>query len=118
MDKDGRSVELGFAFLEYLDAHLTPGIELVLETINLENDITDADYVITGEGRMDFQTAMGKVPVGLAELAKKYNKKVTAFAGSVTKEAKECNKAGIDVFSPIVRSVTTLEEAMCSEKAR
>lgn len=114
----GAAGGLGFAFLEYLNAELIPGIELVLNTLRLEEEIIDADYVITGEGRMDFQTAMGKVPVGLAKLAKKYNKKVIAFAGSVTREAKECNKAGIDAFFPIVRGVTTLEEAMSLEQAK
>lgn len=114
----GAAGGLGFAFLEYLDAELIPGIELVLNTLRLEEEIIDADYIITGEGRMDFQTAMGKVPVGLAKLAKNYNKKVIAFAGSVTREAKECNKVGIDAFFPIVRGVTTLEEAMHPEQAR
>lgn len=114
----GAAGGLGFAFLQYLNAELIPGIELVLNTLRLEEEIIDADYVITGEGSMDFQTAMGKVPVGLAKLAKKYNKKVIAFAGSVTKEAKECNKVGIDAFFPIVRGITTLEEAMRPEQAR
>lgn len=114
----GAAGGLGFGFLEYLNAQLIPGIELVLKTIELEKEIMDADYVITGEGRLDFQTAMGKAPVGVAKLAKKYHKKVIAFAGSVTKEAKECNQAGIDAFFPIVRGVTTLEDAMCLKKAR
>lgn len=113
----GAAGGLGFGLLEYLDARLIPGIELVLKTIELEKEIMDADYVITGEGRLDFQTVMGKVPVGVAKLAKKYHKKVIAFAGSVTKEAKECNQAGIDAFFPIVRGVTTLEDAMCPEQA-
>lgn len=114
----GAAGGLGFAFLEYLNAQLTPGIELVLKTIELEKEIMDADYIITGEGRLDFQTAMGKAPVGVAKLAKKYNKKVIAFAGSVTKEAKECNQAGIDAFFPIVRGVTSLEDAMRPKQAR
>ena len=54
-------------------------------------DENGADVVVTGEGRLDFQTAMGKAPVGVARLAKKYNAKVIAFAGSVTKEATACN---------------------------
>lgn len=114
----GAAGGLGFGLLEFLNAELTPGIDLILKTIELEKEIIDADYVITGEGRLDFQTAMGKVPVGLAKLAKKYNKKVIAFAGSITKEAKECNNAGIDAFFPIVRGVSTLEEAMNPENAK
>ena len=60
----------------------------------------NADIVITGEGRLDGQTAMGKAPVGVARLAKKHNIPVTAFAGSVTKEAIACNQNGIDAFFP------------------
>ena len=74
--------------------------------------------MITGEGRLDAQTAMGKVPVGVARLAKRYGIKVLAFAGSVTRDAGECNSAGIDAFFPIVRGVTTLEEAMDPENAK
>lgn len=61
---------------------------------------------------------MGKAPVGVARLAKKYGARVIAFAGSVTKDADACNDAGIDAFFPIVRGVTTLEEAMKPDNAR
>jgi glycerate kinase len=114
----GAAGGLGFAFLSYLGAKLTPGIELILNAVNLESVIKDADYVVTGEGRLDHQTAMGKAPVGVASLAKKYNIKVLAFAGGVTKGAIACNQAGIDAFFPIVRGVTTLDEAMKPENAR
>lgn len=59
-----------------------------------------------------------KAPVGVAKLAKKYNAKVVAFAGSVTKEATACNKEGIDAFFPILRGVSTLAEAMDPVNAR
>ena len=61
---------------------------------------------------------MGKAPVGVAQIAKKYGAKVIAFAGSVTPDATACNAAGIDAFFPIVRGVTTLEEAMETENAK
>ena len=115
----GAAGGLGFAFLSYLpNAELKSGIEIVLNAIRLEEEVKDADIVITGEGRLDFQTAMGKVPVGVAGLAKKYGARVLAFAGGVTKDAVECNKAGIEAFFPIVRGVTTLDEAMMPENAR
>ena len=60
---------------------------------------------------------MGKAPIGVAKLAKKYGAKVIAFAGSVTLDASACNHAGIDAFFPIVRGVTTLEEAMDPQNA-
>lgn len=114
----GAAGGLGFAFKAYLNAELLPGIQLMLDATKLEDDIKDADIVITGEGRLDGQTAMGKVPVGVAKLAKKYGVKVLAFAGAVTKDAKNCNAEGIDAFFPIVRGVTTLAEAMDVENAK
>lgn len=114
----GAAGGLGFAFLSFLNARLIPGTSLILEAVGLEEELKDADIVITGEGRLDHQTAMGKAPVGVASLAKKYGAKVIAFAGSVTADATACNDAGIDAFFPIVRGVTTLEEAMDPANAR
>lgn len=114
----GAAGGLGYAFLAYTGAALTPGIELILDAVGLEEELSGADVVVTGEGRLDFQTAMGKAPVGVARLAKKYNAKVIAFAGSVTKEATACNKEGIDAFFSILRSVCTLAEAMDPVAAR
>ena len=114
----GAAGGLGYAFLAYTGAALTPGIELILDAVGLEEELSGADVVVTGEGRLDFQTAMGKAPVGVARLAKKYNAKVIAFAGSVTKEAVACNQNGIDAFFPILRGVVTLEEAMKPENAK
>lgn len=114
----GAAGGLGYAFLAYTGAALTPGIELILDAVGLEEELSGADVVVTGEGRLDFQTAMGKAPVGVARLAKKYNAKVIAFAGSVTKEATACNKEGIDAFFPILRGVCTLADAMDPVAAR
>ncbi len=114
----GAAGGLGFAFLSYIGATLTPGIELILDAVRLEQELPNADIVVTGEGCLDFQTAMGKAPVGVARLTKKYHAKVIAFAGSVTKEASACNKEGIDAFFPILRSVCTLDEAMDPANAR
>lgn len=114
----GAAGGLGFAFRSFLNASLTPGIDLILKAVGLEEDLKDADFVVTGEGRLDHQSAMGKAPVGVASLAKKYGAKVIAFAGSVTKDASACNDAGIDAFFPIVRGVCTLEEAMDPANAK
>lgn len=114
----GAAGGLGFAFLSYLKAALIPGIDLILEAIRLEEELSDADVVVTGEGRLDHQTAMGKAPVGVARLARKYHATVLAFAGSVTKDASTCNDAGIDAFFPVIRGVTTLEEAMDPKNAQ
>ena len=113
----GAAGGLGFAFLSYTNASLLPGVELVLQETNLENYIRNADIVITGEGRLDAQTAMGKAPVGVARLAKMYGKPVIAFAGCVTKDAAALNECGIDAYFPILRAVCSLEDAMNSESA-
>lgn len=113
----GAAGGLGFAFLTFTNATLESGINIILEETKLEQYIKQADLVITGEGRLDFQTAMGKAPIGVAKLAKRYNKPVIAFAGSVTKDAVECNKQGIDAFFPILRTVTSLDEAMDKQNA-
>ncbi len=114
----GAAGGLGFAFLTFTNAVLESGIQIILKETKLETYVKTADIVITGEGRLDGQTAMGKAPVGVAKLAKKYGIPVLDFAGSVTKDAMECNKNGIDAFFPILRGVTTLEEAMEPSAAR
>ena len=113
----GAAGGLGFAFLSYLDAELQSGITIVLDTLNFKEAMAGADLVLTGEGRLDKQTAMGKVPVGIAKLAKQQGCKVLAFAGGVTEEAVLCNQEGIDAFFPIVRGACSLEEAMKKENA-
>ena len=114
----GAAGGMGFAFLTFTDAVLESGIKIVLDETDLESHLKDADLVITGEGRLDGQTAFGKAPVGVAKLAKKYNIPVIAFAGSVTKDAEKCNENGIDAFFPILRGVVTLDEAMKIENAK
>ena len=111
----GAAGGLGFAFLTFTKASLESGIDIVLKETKLEELVKDADIVVTGEGRLDKQTVMGKAPIGVAQIAKKYNKKVIAFAGVVTKEARILNKNGIDAFFPILREVITEEEAMSKE---
>ena len=114
----GAAGGMGFAFLAYTNAVLESGIKIILEETKLEDYVKDADIVITGEGRLDGQTAFGKAPIGVAKIAKKFDKTVLAFAGAVTKDAVVCNEHGIDAFFPILRRIQTLQEAMTPEIAR
>ena len=114
----GAAGGLGFAFLAYTNAVLESGIKIILEETKLEDYVKDADIVVTGEGRLDGQTVFGKAPIGVAKIAKKFDKKVIAFAGAVTKDAIACNEHGIDAFFPILRRIQTLQEAMDAENAR
>ena len=113
----GAAGGLGFAFLTFTNSVLESGIQIILEETGLEEYVKEADVVVTGEGRLDGQTAMGKAPVGVAGLAKKYGKTVIAFAGSVTRDAVKCNEKGIDALFPVIRGISTLEEAMDPETA-
>ena len=119
-DKPGTGAAggLGFAFLTFTNATLKSGVDLILHETKLEEEIKDADIVITGEGCLDAQTAMGKAPIGVAKLAKKYGKLVLGFSGAVTKGATACNEAGIDAYFPIVRSAVSLEDAMKKKNAQ
>lgn len=114
----GAAGGLGYAFLTFLNASLESGIKIIIDVTGLEDDIKDADFVITGEGKLDYQTAMGKAPIGIARLAKKYGRKVIAFGGGVTEDAYKCNEEGIDAVFSILQLPMTVEEAMEYETAR
>ena len=114
----GAAGGLGFAFLAMTEAVLESGVRLVLEATGLAEHIREADLVVTGEGRLDGQTIMGKAPIGVAEIAQRYHKPVLAFSGCVTPEARLCNAHGIDAFFPILRDLVTREAAMDPENAR
>lgn len=113
----GAAGGMGFAFLSFLNGTLTPGIDIILEETKLEELIVDADIVITGEGMLDFQTAMGKAPIGVAKLAKKHGKTVFGFAGGTTDDATECNRQGIDAYFSIVPRCMDLDTAMNTANA-
>ena len=114
----GAAGGLGFAFLAFTDARLEPGAEIVLAETGLESYVREADVLVTGEGRLDGQSAMGKAPVGAAKAAKRYGKLTVAFSGCVGEGAEDCNRQGIDAFFPILRGPASLEEAMDPETAR
>ncbi|MDO5558473.1 MAG: glycerate kinase [Oscillospiraceae bacterium] len=108
----GAAGGLGFAFMTFLNARLEPGVNIILDSINLREEIKNADILITGEGKLDSQTVMGKAPCGAAKIAKEYSKPVIALCGCVSPDAGVCNSAGIDAFFPVVRSAVSPDEAM------
>lgn len=114
----GAAGGLGFAFLAFMNGKLIPGVDLVLDVIELDEELKNADIVITGEGQLDRQTAMGKATIGVAKRAKKYNIPVLAFAGGVMDDANLCNESGIDSYFSIVRRSMSLKEAMQPDIAK
>ncbi len=114
----GAAGGLGFSFLTFTNAVLESGVQIVMQETKLEKYIEKADLVITGEGLLDAQTSLGKVPIGVAKLAKKYKLPVIAFAGGVTNDAIDCTRNGIDAFFPILRNIISLEDAMNPQIAK
>lgn len=113
----GAAGGLGGGLVAFLDATLKPGTEIILEEVGLERHLKDADFVITGEGRIDFQTVMGKAPIGVAKLAKKYGVPAIGVAGSIGKDAEAVHSEGLESFFSILSSPMSLEEAMRRETA-
>ena len=108
----GAAGGLGAGLMAFLDVKLKSGIEMVIEYANLEEKVRDADMVWTGEGSIDFQTQYGKTPLGVALIAKKYNKPVIALAGRVGNDIDVLYDKGIDAIFGIMRGVTSIEEAL------
>lgn len=91
---------------------LRSGIDIIISATQLDKYISQSDIVITGEGRIDGQTIHGKTPIGVAKVAKKYNKPVIAIAGCLRSDYEVVYDAGIDAVFPVIRNVTTLDETL------
>jgi len=108
----GAAGGLGFAFQTFLNGRLQSGSLLVIEMTGLKEKIEKADLVITGEGRIDGQTAFGKAPAVVANMAKQFGIPVIAFAGAVSATKEELKQTDFDECYPITEEILPLEEAM------
>ncbi len=109
----GAAGGIGAAFLAFFNLKFESGIESVLKLVDFDNQLEGADIVITGEGRIDAQTAYGKLPVGIANHAKTIgNIPVIAFAGSVENGAEAVYENGIDAMFSIADGPITLQESL------
>lgn len=108
----GAAGGLGYALLSVCQAKFKEGIVEIMNLINLEETLKDADLVITGEGRIDNQSICGKAPVGIAKMAKKYNIPVIAVVGSSARNLEEIYKNGIDLVLDIINEPMDLEKAI------
>lgn len=112
LEGGGAAGGMGAALYAFCGAELRQGIEIVTDALHLDKQVADADLVITGEGRIDSQTIHGKVPVGVAKVAKRYNKPVIGIAGSLTADVGVVHQHGIDAVFSVIYRVCTLEEAL------
>lgn len=112
IEGSGAAGGLGAGLLAFLNANLKRGVDIVIETVKLEQHMGEADLVITGEGRIDGQTIHGKTPVGVSKTAKKLNIPVIAIAGSIGDGYEKVYEEGISSVFSIVPGIVSLEEAL------
>lgn len=108
----GAAGGMGAAMLAFFGATLKPGIEIVTAAVDLDAHVRDADLVITGEGRIDFQTVHGKTPIGVARVAKRHGKAVIGIAGSLGANVGVVHEHGIDAVFSVLSRPCTLDEAL------
>jgi glycerate 2-kinase len=110
----GAAGGMGGALMAFLEARLRPGIEIVLDAVDLKTLMRDADLVITGEGRIDGQSVFGKTPVGVARIARQQGVPVIALAGSLGPDAEDVLDCGIQALFSVVHGPCSLEEALAT----
>lgn len=114
----GAAGGLGYAFMSFLNGELSPGIDIIIDFLKLDEKMKKVDLAITGEGEINYQTMMGKAPSGVAEVAKKYAIPVIGIAGALGKDVELINDKGIDAFFSITPKPISLEKAMDREFAK
>ncbi|GGP82231.1 glycerate kinase [Shewanella ulleungensis] len=108
----GAAGGMGFGVMALLAASLKPGVEIVTQSVGLEKHCQDADLVITGEGRIDGQTVYGKTPMGVLNVAKRYNVPTIAIAGCLGDNADAIIQQGMIAIFPIIPAVQSLEQVL------
>lgn len=113
----GAAGGLGWAFVTFLNGHLEKGTDIVADATSLKEKLEGADIFITGEGRLDSQSVLGKAPVSAAKIAKEAGAVTAAFCGYACKGAELVNSEGIDAFFPILQAPCSEETAMQQDSA-
>ena len=108
----GAAGGMGAGLYAFCHAHLRPGIDIVSEALQLEQQICNATLVITGEGRIDSQTLQGKVAAGVARIAKRHNKPVIAIGGALSRDVAVVHQHGVDAVFSVLNRVCSLAEAL------
>lgn len=113
----GAAGGLGAGLMFFTPAKLRPGVEIVLDAVGFAEIVREADFVITGEGRTDFQTAYGKAPVGVAKVAKQFGVPVFCLSGGLGNGAEDVLACGIDAVMSICDRPMALEECIAGAPA-
>jgi len=113
----GAAGGLGAGLMAFCQAKLKRGVELVIQAVRLDERVQKANLVITGEGKIDFQTGFGKVPHGVAQVAKRYKKPVIAIVGQLGEGSEKCREWGIDACFSITDKPMSEQDAMANTLA-
>ena len=108
----GAAGGLGFGLVAFAGAKMKSGVDIVIEATDLKKHLKGADLVITGEGQVDFQTAFGKTPAGVAKTARKFKVPVVAIGGALADDAAGVFEHGIQGLESAVSRVASLDEAL------
>ena len=108
----GAAGGLGAGLMAFLNAKLRLGVDIIIDAVKLKDRVKGASLVFTGEGQLDFQTAFGKTPIGVAKIAKMDNIPVIAIAGGIGDGAEAVYNEGIDAMLGIVKAPMSLEDAV------
>ncbi len=103
---------MGVGLSAFVGAKLKPGVEVVLDLVGIDKELANADLVITGEGRLDSQTAFGKDPAGVGMRAKKYGVPCLAIAGGICGSITDLHTLGIDACFSLCTGPMSLDEAI------
>ena len=117
LEGGGAAGGMGAALYAFCGANLRPGIDIVTDALHLDTLVADADLVITGEGRIDSQTIHGRVPVGVARVAKRYQIPVIGIAGSLTADVGVVHQHGLDAVFSVLHRICSLDEALAEAGA-
>jgi glycerate kinase len=114
----GAAGGIGYGLRSFLDTvSLRDGFSLIAGLGRLREAIRSADLVITGEGKLDSQSLYGKVPVGIARIAREEGTFAAAFAGKIEGDPASFEREGLQAVMPIIDEAMPLEQAMADSEA-
>jgi len=113
----GAAGGMGAGTVAFLNGELLPGIDLIKQIADFDSNIKNADWIITGEGKLDDQTLSGKTLSGVLSSAKNNQIKVAAFCGSIDLTPEELTKMGIDYSDSIIDKAKNLDDALNNSSA-
>ena len=106
----GAAGGLGAGMVAFFGATLRPGVDIIFDTLNVEEKIKDADLIITGEGQFDISSTYNKAPTAIAKLGKKYNSPAIGISGSFGEGFDKLDEFGILSKSTLINKISTLDD--------